>query len=87
MRIKPLIQEADGLQRILSSIIDKSRKISDGVKDAIIIADNDVNITYWNKEAENIFQYTEAEVSANQLNKYNVSPPIYTYVITCWQVL
>ncbi|MCP5006837.1 MAG: PAS domain-containing protein [Planctomycetes bacterium] len=40
-----------------------------------IIADNDVNITYWNNEAENIFQYTEAEVSGNQLNKYNVSPP------------
>ena len=48
---------------------EKFRKISDAANDAIIMADNDGSITYWNKAAEWMFGYSADEVAWNKLHQ------------------
>ena len=47
----------------------KFRSISASAQDAIIMADNGGNITYWNEAAEKIFGYTQEEVIGKELHK------------------
>lgn len=48
---------------------DKFRKISDAANDAIIMADSEGSITYWNKAAERMFGYPAEEVTGNKLEQ------------------
>ena len=48
---------------------DKFRKISDAANDAIIMADSEGSITYWNKAAEIMFGYPAEEVTGNKLEQ------------------
>lgn len=47
---------------------EKFRKISDAANDAIIMADNEGNITYWNNAAEKMFDYSTEDVIGKQLH-------------------
>ncbi|MCD6384669.1 PAS domain S-box protein [Candidatus Sumerlaeota bacterium] len=44
------------------------RSISDSAQDAIIMMDNEGNISYWNRAAEKIFGYTKEEVLGKELH-------------------
>ena len=48
---------------------EKFRKISDAANDAIIMADNDGSITYWNRAAEEMFGYPAEEISGSKLHQ------------------
>lgn len=47
---------------------EKFKAITGSAKDAIIIMDNEGNISYWNKAAENIFGYLSDEALGKQLH-------------------
>ncbi|MEK6726565.1 MAG: PAS domain S-box protein [Deltaproteobacteria bacterium] len=55
---------------------EKFRSISASAQDAIIMKDNDGNISFWNKAAEKIFGYKEDEVMGKNLHKL-LSPQRY----------
>ncbi|MBC8552557.1 MAG: PAS domain S-box protein [Candidatus Brocadiales bacterium] len=48
---------------------EKFRKISDSANDAIIMADNDSRITYWNRAAEEMFGYLAEDVVGTKLHQ------------------
>lgn len=48
---------------------EKFRKISDAANDAIVMAYNNGNITYWNRAAEGMFGYTSEEVAGHKLHQ------------------
>lgn len=55
---------------------EKFRSISASAQDAIIMKDNDGNISFWNNAAEKIFGYKEEEVMGKNLHKL-LSPQRY----------
>ena len=66
-----LLNEINGRMQIESSLIESEerfRSISDSAQDAIIMMNHKGEITYWNKSAENIFQYTHHEVLNKDLH-------------------
>jgi PAS domain S-box-containing protein len=56
---------------------EKFRMISDSAQEAIIMIDNDGNISYWNKAAEKIFGYTEKEAMEKNLHRFIVPESYY----------
>jgi len=48
---------------------DKFKKISDAANDAIIMADNDGSITYWNRAAEGMFGYMAEDMAGKKLHQ------------------
>lgn len=52
---------------------EKFRKISITAQDAIVIGDNEGNISYWNPAAEKIFGYTEEEACGKNLSELIIS--------------
>ena len=48
---------------------EKFRKISDAANDAIIMADNDGSITYWNRAAEGMFGYMAEDMAGKKLHQ------------------
>jgi len=46
------------------------RKITSSAHDAIIIMDNDGNISYWNRASEKVFGYTSEEVLGKELHMF-----------------
>ena len=66
-----LLNEINGRMQIESSLIESEerfRSISDSAQDAIIMMNHKGEITYWNKSAENIFQYKRHEVLNKDLH-------------------
>jgi PAS domain S-box-containing protein len=49
---------------------EKFKSISASAQDAIIMIDNDGNISYWNEAAEKIFGYTKKEVIGKELHRF-----------------
>ncbi len=62
------ITERINLEKALLESEEKFKSISNSAQDAIITMDNDGNITYWNKVAENIFDYSSQEVLGKDLH-------------------
>lgn len=56
-------------QEELKESEEKFRTVCTTATDAIIIADNDGNISYWNKAAERIFGYSAEEIVGRQLKE------------------
>ncbi|MCC7573409.1 MAG: PAS domain S-box protein, partial [Candidatus Methanofastidiosum sp.] len=56
------LTELKNTSSLLKESEEKFKAISNSAQDAIITLDNDGNITYWNKAAENIFHYSLEEV-------------------------
>jgi diguanylate cyclase (GGDEF)-like protein/PAS domain S-box-containing protein len=54
-------------ERALRESEEKFRSIAEAAVDAIILADSDGNIIFWNKSAQNIFGYTEVEILGKPL--------------------
>ena len=48
---------------------DKFKKITSSAKDAIIMLDNDGKVSYWNKATEEIFGYTQKEITGGDLHE------------------
>ena len=66
-----LLNEINERRQIADSLMEseeKFRSISDSAQDAIIMMNHKGEITYWNKSAENIFQYTRHEVLNKDLH-------------------
>ena len=55
-------------ENLLNESEEKFRTISTSVKDALIVLNNDGNITFWNNSAEAIFGYTAEEVLGRELH-------------------
>lgn len=53
---------------------ERFRKIAESMQDALIIADRDAQITYWNHAAERMFGYSFDEVRSRQLDALLVPP-------------
>ncbi len=49
---------------------EKFRAISVSAQHAIIVADNEGNVTYWNKAAENMFGWTSQEILSKELHGF-----------------
>ncbi len=49
---------------------EKFRSLTESATDAIIITDAEGNITFWNKSAQKIFKYSDAEVQNTNIKKY-----------------
>jgi PAS domain S-box-containing protein len=68
---KKLLNEINERRQIGDSLIESEerfRSISDSAQDAIIMMNHIGEITYWNKSAENIFQYKSHEVLNKDLH-------------------
>ncbi len=68
---KKLLNEINERRQIGTSLIESEerfRSISDCAQDAIIMMNHRGEITYWNKSAENIFQYKSHEVLNKDLH-------------------
>ncbi len=70
------ITERKQVEETLRDSEEKFRMISDSAQDAIIMIDNDGNISYWNKAAEKIFGYTEKEAMGKYLHRF-IAPESY----------
>jgi two-component system cell cycle sensor histidine kinase/response regulator CckA len=55
----------------------KFRTVCTTANDAIIIEDNDGNISYWNKAAERIFGYSAEEIVGRQLQEIIIPDKLY----------
>ncbi len=64
---KEIIDRKQAQESLIESE-ERFRSISDSAQDAIIMMDNKGEITYWNKAAENIFQYKSNEVLHKDLH-------------------
>lgn len=56
------------IERALKESEEKFRAISNAAKDAVIMMDDDGNITFWNRAAETIFGYTNEEIMGKELH-------------------
>ena len=56
------------MEEALRESEEKMRGMTDAARDAVIIMDNDGNISYWNKGAEQIFGYTEEEITGKKFH-------------------
>jgi PAS domain S-box-containing protein len=70
------VTERKRVEETLRDSEEKFRMISDSAQDAIIMIDNDGNISYWNKAAEKIFGYTEKEAMGKYLHRF-IAPESY----------
>lgn len=61
-RLKSEVTERKKSERALRDSEERFRSISSSAKDAIVLADDQGSISYWNEAAENIFGYSDAEV-------------------------
>lgn len=59
------------------------RTISNTVKDAVIMMDNEGNISFWNEAAEEMFGYTKIEVLGKELHAL-LAPPRYHGLFNKW---
>ena len=64
-----LITQLQDKQAKLEESEDKFKKISSAAQDAIICMDSDGKISFWNKAAEKIFNYTQEEVLGKNLHR------------------
>ncbi|MBM4135886.1 MAG: sensor domain-containing diguanylate cyclase [Nitrospira sp.] len=68
---------SDEMNRMLEELEkseEKFRAVSSAAKDAIIMMDDNGDVTYWNKAAEKIFGYKEDEVIGKELHVVLVPP-------------
>lgn len=56
---------------------ERFQKISDTAQDAIVMVDNEGNISYWNPAAEKIFGYKEEEANGRSLHQLIVPDKFY----------
>ncbi|MBI4684310.1 MAG: PAS domain S-box protein [Nitrospirae bacterium] len=68
--------ERKQVDEALQENIEKLRIITDTAKDAIVMMDNDGNISFWNPAAETIFGYTSKEAIGRELHIF-LSPERY----------
>jgi len=71
------ITERKKAEEILRESEEKFRTISTSARDAIIMMDNEGNISYWNEAAERIFGYTKEESIGKYLHKFIVPERFY----------
>ena len=62
------VAERKAVEEALRESEEKMRSMTDSARDAVIIMDNDGNISYWNKGAERIFGYTEEEIMGKKFH-------------------
>jgi len=72
--LKKQIAERRQAEEALRESEELFRTIGTAAQDAIIVIDNDANISYWNEAAEGMFGYAEAEVLGENLHDL-LSPP------------
>ncbi len=63
------IAERKSVDEALRESEERFRNITDAAQDAIVILDNQGNISFWNRSAENIFGYKREEVLGKNLHK------------------
>jgi two-component system cell cycle sensor histidine kinase/response regulator CckA len=72
-RVKDLEKEAAKRKRVEKAVRESEEKfnaIAGSAKDAIIIMDNEGNISYWNEAAEKIFGYSAHEALGKELHVF-----------------
>ncbi len=70
------ITEQNLMEDALLESEEKFRSMSNHTKDALIMMDDDGNISFWNAAAEKIFGYSAQEVMGKELHTF-IAPPIY----------
>ncbi len=63
-------EERKKVEKLLQESEERFRKISFSAQDAIIIMDNDGNISFWNQAAEKVFGYTSEEALGKELHPF-----------------
>jgi len=74
------IKERKRVEEALRESDEKFRSISATAQDAIIMIDNEGNISYWNQAAERIFGYTKEEATGKKVYKLIVPSRYYEVV-------
>ncbi len=69
LAVKEDITERKEAEQALLESEEKFRTISATANDAIIMADNDGNISYWNKAAEKMFGYSSEEATGKTIHE------------------
>lgn len=62
------VSEHRAYRQALIESEERFRILSQAAQEAIIIIDNNGNVTFWNNAAENIFQYSESEILGKNLH-------------------
>jgi PAS domain S-box-containing protein len=65
-----LEQRAERLEKAVQKCEEQFRAIAGAAKDAIVVMDNEGNISYWNEAAEKIFGYSAKEVLGKELHLF-----------------
>ncbi len=71
------VAERKAVEQALRESEEKMRSMTDAAQDAVIIMDNDGNISYWNKSAERILGYTEEEIMGKKFHAVFVPERFY----------
>ncbi|MBU1941742.1 MAG: PAS domain S-box protein [Candidatus Thermoplasmatota archaeon] len=72
------ISEIEKTKEALEESEEKIRTITTSAKDAIIMMDNNGNISFWNQAANDIFGYTPEEALGKQLHRFLAPSHFYT---------
>ncbi len=62
------VEERRGMEEALSESEEKFRTISSSARDAILMIDNDGNVSFWNEAAERMFGFANDEVTGRPLH-------------------